>query len=202
MPYWDRDLVEFLLQIPTHQLYRGARFKHVQRNAVRGLLPESVRLRTKGSLLMPLFERGLLQRERSLTRMLLEAPDAAWRQFIRPDWVDRAMRRDSGHSGLELVIIWQCVASELWLRQKDHLSGPPAGVDPPYCFDEEGLVNDSKHPSISGPEGTRDEESTRQPKRLPYRPPQLHVLGDVKGLVLGGSPTNVGDSQSPNTRAS
>ena len=115
-PYWDRDLVEFMLRIPAHQLYRGARYKHVQRNAMRGLLPEIVRLRPKGSFLAPLFERGMVHHRRWLTKTIVEPPEAAWRRFVHPESVAGALQPDSKPPGIERVIFWQCVAFEHWGR--------------------------------------------------------------------------------------
>jgi len=112
LPYWDRDLVEFMLRIPAHQLYRGGRYKHVQRNAMRGLLPEIVRQRPKGSFLAPLFERGMAHHRRWLTKTMLEPPEAAWRRFVHPAWVAGALQPNSQRSGIEQVIFWQCVAFE------------------------------------------------------------------------------------------
>jgi asparagine synthase (glutamine-hydrolysing) len=45
MPYYDRDLVQFLLAVPEEQLLRPAERRSLMRRSLRGLLPESVRTR-------------------------------------------------------------------------------------------------------------------------------------------------------------
>src|SRR5581483_3873902 len=45
LPYRDRRLVEFMLAIPAHQLYRHGLYKHVLRTAMVGVLPERIRRR-------------------------------------------------------------------------------------------------------------------------------------------------------------
>ena len=45
-----------------------------------------------------------------------------------------------------------------------------------------------------------DRTSGQAPRERGYQPPRLHHLGDLRGLTLGGSVIDVGDSQFPNTR--
>jgi asparagine synthase (glutamine-hydrolysing) len=46
-PYTDRRLVEFCLALPEEQRWRGTTLKFVQREAMRGLVPESVRVKSE-----------------------------------------------------------------------------------------------------------------------------------------------------------
>lgn len=55
-PFHDRRLAEFCLRLPAAQRQRGEAWKWVLRNAMRGRLPERVRLRTKQVEFSQLFE--------------------------------------------------------------------------------------------------------------------------------------------------
>lgn len=129
-PYRDRRLIELALSLPAHQLYRPGRTKWVLRQAMKGLLPETVRLRRRPNSLVPLCTRGLVEREMATVRGLLDAPDAVWPRYVRPEWLREAFpgRFQNPIDGVELVIPWQCVCVELWqkiLKPKDLLADQP-----------------------------------------------------------------------------
>ena len=115
-PYRDRRLIEFILAIPAHLLQRPGATKWILRQAMRGVLPEPVRQRRWVSSLLPLTARGLVEREASRVNEILGRPDAVWRRFVDVDWLTasfpRRLRR--GIDGIESVVAWQCICSQLW----------------------------------------------------------------------------------------
>ncbi|MDH3745721.1 MAG: asparagine synthase-related protein, partial [Acidobacteriota bacterium] len=115
-PYRDRRLIDFMLAIPAHQLYHRGRFKHAARQAVWDLLPAGILVRTDRTLLTPLFERGLWRREAERVGEILGHKDAVWPRYVRPDWLE-GVRRGGGEHPVDGVILWQCVAFELWRRR-------------------------------------------------------------------------------------
>ncbi len=121
-PYRDRRLIELVLSIPAHMLYRPGWPKWILRQATEGLLPESVRLRRQPSTLLPLAARGLVERELDRVRELLASPEAVWRRFVRSEWLEKVFPRRlcQGRDGLEAVVPWQCVCLELWLTRSGH----------------------------------------------------------------------------------
>jgi hypothetical protein len=85
---------------------------------MRGVLPDRVRLRKKATSYVPLYNRGVFERERDTARALLDAPDAWWPRFVRREWLEGALReplrpRDDGAAAL---VPWFCVVVELWRR--------------------------------------------------------------------------------------
>jgi len=117
-PYRDRRLVEFMASVPGHQVYRGGLRKHILREAMRGILPDRVRLKRNATSYLPLYNRGLFERERETVRTLLGAPDAWWPRFVRRDWLEAAIRRPLRPSddGISAAVPWLCVVIELWRR--------------------------------------------------------------------------------------
>ena len=117
-PYRDRRLVEFMASVPRHQVYRGGLYKHVLRAAMRGVLPDRVRLRKKATSYVPLYNRGVFERERDTARALLDAPDAWWPRFVRREWLEGALREPlrPRNDGAAALVPWFCVVVELWRR--------------------------------------------------------------------------------------
>jgi len=115
-PYRDRRLVEFMLSVPAHQLFRQGRYKHVLRNAMRELSPAVVVNRRVPTSLMPLARRGLAEREWPTAQRLLLSPDAAWPRYVRADWLtnDLPSRLSPQRDGAEALVPWRCVCAELW----------------------------------------------------------------------------------------
>ena len=120
-PLRDLDLVEFVLASPDHLLRQGAETRPVLRSAIRGWVPDSVRLRKGKASFYGIAERGIAAAKASWAGPLLRSPDAIWRDYVKESEVERWLReptgRDSGMTGF-----FQCVNAELWRLKR-------AGVD-------------------------------------------------------------------------
>jgi asparagine synthase (glutamine-hydrolysing) len=117
-PFRDRRLVELALGLPAHQLYRPGENKRIMRRCMKGLLPESVRLRPRPTSIIELGTRGLVEREGTALTAVLAPDDAVWRRFVGADWLERALLRRSrpGWNGPDLVVPWLAILVELWNR--------------------------------------------------------------------------------------
>jgi asparagine synthase (glutamine-hydrolysing) len=122
LPYRDRRLVEFALALPAQQLFCGGRYKVIARNAMSGLLPERVRMRTHPTVLTPLMRRGLCERESEIVDRLLRRDGTLIRRLLRDEWLDRAASR-SLRTDTEELVRWLCVAVELWHTDSTRDSG-------------------------------------------------------------------------------
>lgn len=114
-PFRDLRLVEFMLRLPAHQLYRRGRYKHVARQALEGWLPDSILERTEPTLLNPLFDAGLRRRNRKAVEELLGSKEALWPRYVEKRWLEDSLR-GSISPALD-VVLWNCVSLELWLRR-------------------------------------------------------------------------------------
>lgn len=117
-PYRDRRLVEFMLAVPAYQLYSQGLYKHILRNAMKNILPERIRTRRRPTSLMPLFLRGIAEREATTVKYLLQRSDSIWQQYVRADWLDQAVPGQL-RSEAEELIVWLCVCAELWHKHLD-----------------------------------------------------------------------------------
>jgi asparagine synthase (glutamine-hydrolysing) len=119
-PFHDRRVVEFGLQIPEDQRRRGLFTKFVLRNAMAGMLPESIReRRTKAD-----FSHAFLQALQALggeTRLGVPTLDSL-------GWIDGARSRDLGRHIVDrsrdgtiahttsLWALWMVYGMELWIN--------------------------------------------------------------------------------------
>jgi asparagine synthase (glutamine-hydrolysing) len=116
-PYLDYRLVELALALPARDLIKDGWTKAPLRDAVRGLLPESVRLRRDKLGFASPQERWLSELTPELRGWL--GPGARVREWLRPDALDRwlgdpaSLPRRPG--------LWRLVSLELWRRYLDGL---------------------------------------------------------------------------------
>ena len=112
-PYRDRRLIEFMLAVPTRQLYDRGVYKPILRRAMRDWLPERIRRRVQPTLLYPLFAHGLLHAQAKTVQQLLDDTDAIWPQYVRADWLRHAAL-DARQPTMAGFILWLCICCELW----------------------------------------------------------------------------------------
>jgi len=113
-PYWTREWVEFMLSLPAHQVYRPGTTKFIAREAMRGVIPEPVRVRQQPTLLDPLFDRGVFERETKMVDDLLHGRGSVWKEFVDPSFV-AGLGPDSPSA--HKVVLWNCLSFELWRRK-------------------------------------------------------------------------------------
>ncbi len=116
-PYRDRRLVEYVLALPAHQLYFHGQYKFVLRTAMQGILPEAIRTRSTPTNLLTLLERGKV-REKNNLETLLQDTNAAWRKYVRPDWLMEHWKLPTSpeNDGADKVIPWLCLSFARWYQ--------------------------------------------------------------------------------------
>jgi asparagine synthase (glutamine-hydrolysing) len=119
-PFTDRRLVEFCLGLPETQRWRGQTLKVVEREAMRGLVPDSVRMKTEQPELSFLHMEALAAAggEGAFDRLCIA--DQGWVDAPRARALYRKAaalyaRRDPRYAGL-VGPLWTIHGLELWLR--------------------------------------------------------------------------------------
>ena len=116
-PYYDRRLVELVMALPADQLGRAWRGRWLQRNAMQGLLPESVVERPFKTDFELLTRKGLFEREVHATRSILSDARCVELGFVRANWLKETLARTDTLSQETLYYFWRIIALELWLRR-------------------------------------------------------------------------------------
>jgi asparagine synthase (glutamine-hydrolysing) len=115
-PYRDRRLIEVFLGLPADQLFDPPWTKSVLRRAMAGILPETVRLRTRSTSLLPLAARGLDRREADAVSALLARDGALWPRYLRREWLLPEGRRAPAPlvEGRASLLGWLALTTEIW----------------------------------------------------------------------------------------
>lgn len=118
-PFLDHRLVEFCFRLPHFEKIHDGWTKHILRRAMRGRLPEKVRLRRQ-KVGLPTPYRSYFQNPTTLRRleeMLLEGR-AVKQGILRPaalkGHIDRLQRDEHSHR-FPLSALWRYVCVEIWL---------------------------------------------------------------------------------------
>lgn len=117
-PYRDQRLVEWLLRLPAHLLYRPGESKRLARRALRGLLPDSIRMAPRRGTLLPLAQRFLTDSLPSV-RAILGTARCDWQRWVRRDWMEASLEElpRLGRDGAGWLVVWNCVVYELWKQR-------------------------------------------------------------------------------------
>jgi asparagine synthase (glutamine-hydrolysing) len=116
-PFRDRRLVEFMLAIPTYQIYHQGIYRYILRNAMQGILPEIIRTRNGKTSLLPLFSYGLEKKSNEM-RTFFTDTHTTWEKYVDSNWL--WSRWDSFFSidrdEAEQVVPWLCTAFVVWYK--------------------------------------------------------------------------------------
>jgi asparagine synthase (glutamine-hydrolysing) len=118
-PFLDRELVDFLFQVPREQLLRPGARRSLMRRALKGIVPEEILQRGRKAFLIrgPL---ALIRRERKQMEALVENSIAADMGLIDPGMFSSALDEVSaGSSPRWWPSILRTIALEIWLRSSD-----------------------------------------------------------------------------------
>jgi asparagine synthase (glutamine-hydrolysing) len=121
-PLLDADVIDFMLGVDPEQGFDPHLSRPLLREAVAGLLPDAVRLRTAKSTFDAVFHRSLAGPEAERIRSLLTAPDAETRPYVDPDAAARLVAPEGWRAagGVQQwgLAVWRLVTAELFLRHQ------------------------------------------------------------------------------------
>ncbi len=120
-PYLDTRVVSFCLGLPAEQKLRRGWPKHVLRNAVRGLVPEPVRLRRGKQHLGGTLTRTLIERSPIPLHQQLRDLTAELEPYVDPKWLTRLTAGPPADEG-DFSWSHDLVALGRWLRKRQRLA--------------------------------------------------------------------------------
>jgi asparagine synthase (glutamine-hydrolysing) len=115
VPFLDHKLVEFAARLPDSWKLSGLTTKRVLREAMKGLLPDSILNRPKMGFPVP-FSFWMRREWNTVARDVLLDSRSRQRGIIDPDAVDRLLRRHASGSTEGGDRIWSLLNLELWYR--------------------------------------------------------------------------------------
>ncbi|RPH97310.1 MAG: asparagine synthase (glutamine-hydrolyzing) [Lysobacterales bacterium] len=114
VPLLDHKLVEFAAAIPPGLKLRNGRTKHIFKEALKGILPETIIDRPKQGFAVPLgrWFRGELT---GFVHDLLLSPTSRARNIFNPAYIEKLLLLQSRGRPLDLQL-WTLISFELWCR--------------------------------------------------------------------------------------
>lgn len=114
VPLLDHKLVEFAATIPPNAKLQGGTSKHIFKQAMRGILPDSIIDRPKQGFAVPLgrWFRGELN---GFVHDLLLSPTCRARKIFNPDYIEKLLAMQARGRDLDLQL-WTMISFELWCQ--------------------------------------------------------------------------------------
>jgi asparagine synthase (glutamine-hydrolysing) len=118
-PLLDLRLAEFAGRIPSSLKLKGMEKRYIFKQAMKGILPDSVLYKTKHGFGVPLGQWFLKNRKlKSLVQDVLRDPRTQQRGYFRREFLEELINlHKQGHAGFYGEIVWYLVALELWHRE-------------------------------------------------------------------------------------
>ena len=141
LPFLDQELVEWILRLPASAIVSGGWSRRIMREAMRGILPETIRQRRrKIGFTTPEFR--WFRQQRSSIQSLMRSPSFQSRPYWDADAVADAFRVACVGGSEESLFFWRTVNVELWLRVyfEGGAHGSASGATPgsSYAFTAHG----------------------------------------------------------------
>lgn len=117
-PCRDQRLLEFVIALPSYQLYKNGFRRHILRTAMQDVLPDKIRLRKDKTSFVPLFNFGF-QQKKEILRAFLEDSEPIWGRYVNSQKLLKCWDTNSNCSqnGAEKIIPWLCLAYSIWHKR-------------------------------------------------------------------------------------
>ena len=114
-PFHSFELLNFTSGVPAYMTYRNGQTKYFAREAMRGLLPESIRLQGRVGNLSKFFINSY-EKNRIHVRDRLLDNSIVWREYIDKSWMENKLKKDVEVSAEELALMRLCLDIEIWKK--------------------------------------------------------------------------------------
>ena len=121
-PFWDKRLIEFCVAIPSDQKLNKGLNRMVMRRAMKGTLPESVRLRGGKVNMAHAFQYSLRKYNSERFSDVITSSLSNIAEYMRTDLLAQAHDRYLNHtaSDAEILVLWKSACLALWLQRNRH----------------------------------------------------------------------------------
>src|SRR5687767_8530620 len=127
VPLLDNEVIDFAATLPAHLKIREGRRKHVMKEALKGLVPESILNRKKQGFGVPLgvwFRGGLTD----VFADVLGSATTKQRGYFQPAFIERLVQEHLSGRRDHTLRLWQLLVFELWHRHYVDAPGTPSEV--------------------------------------------------------------------------
>ncbi len=114
-PYQNFKLFNYTSSIPSYMTYRKGQTKYFAREAMRGLLPESIRLQGRAGNLVNFFSNSYKRNKKNVRELLLD-DRSIWKKYISELWMEEKLKIGVSLNGNELSILRLCIDIQMWTK--------------------------------------------------------------------------------------
>jgi asparagine synthase (glutamine-hydrolysing) len=132
-PFFDRRIVEFIMAAPPEQLTCPGKYRRLQTNAMKLVLPSQVYQRREKASFDPLLREGLLVREKAVVHDLLADPELTRQGWVSANWLEG---QNNAGDNWEMAgyPFSMCLHLELWLKAVEEMSAGNIKWATPYKY--------------------------------------------------------------------
>ncbi|RLA76857.1 MAG: hypothetical protein DRG78_18330, partial [Epsilonproteobacteria bacterium] len=114
-PYIDIKLLNYTLGIPTYMTHRNGQTKYFAREAMRGLLPESIRLQPRVGILTQILQNSY-DRNKKTTRERILDDRKVWKQYVDESWMENKLNSVTALNPFNLMVFWLSINIQAWQK--------------------------------------------------------------------------------------
>lgn len=117
-PFHNEALIRLMLHAPVVLSHCRGRAKWIMREAMRGDIPDSVRLKDRTGLLGELVRTGFSTHREAVRELLMDQDDDVWARYVRAGFVRDALSAQNP-TDAQLMVITSCIGYTLWRARWD-----------------------------------------------------------------------------------
>ena len=114
-PFINIELINYTLGIPTYMTYRKGKTKYFAREAMRGLLPESIRLQPRVGVLTQLLHNSYDRNKKTIRERLLD-DRKVWKEYVDESWMESKLNSVTALDSFDLLVFWLSLNMQVWQK--------------------------------------------------------------------------------------
>jgi len=114
-PHRHLELLNYSLGFPSYMTHRDGQTKYFAREAMRGLLPESIRTQPRAGNL-DLFVQNSYARNKTKIREMLLDDRSVWKQYVNETWMENKLKSNTTLSYADFFVIWLSLNMQQWQK--------------------------------------------------------------------------------------
>lgn len=114
-PYRDIKLLNYTKRVPAYMSYKNGQMKYYAREAMRGLLPESILRQKRVGLLNKFTRDGFIANKMNVRERLFDEPDS-WKVYVDQKWMEGRFEKNAELADKDLLIIWMSLNIGAWQK--------------------------------------------------------------------------------------
>ncbi len=114
-PFRDPELLGYTLGIPSYMTYREGQMKYFAREAMRGLLPESIRTQRRAGNLKQFVDSSFVRNRGKIRKRILDDREP-WKRYVDEKWMIQKLRKDAVFTYSDILVIWNSLNIGPWQK--------------------------------------------------------------------------------------